>query len=75
MDHEKVEGLVRELLRQIGEDPDREGLVNTPKRVAASLEFLTGGYRGGARAIIEKAIFVQETHNMVIARDIEVLRV
>jgi GTP cyclohydrolase I len=71
MDHEKVAGLVRELLRDVGEDPRREGLVNTPKRVAAALDFLTSGYRGSAREIIEKAIFVQETHNMVIARDIE----
>ena len=71
MDHEKVATLVRELLREIGEDPKREGLLNTPRRVAASFDFLTSGYRGSARDIIEKAIFVQETHNMVIARDIE----
>jgi GTP cyclohydrolase IA len=71
MDHEKVAGLVRELLREIGEDPKREGLVNTPRRIAEALEFLTSGYRANPREIIEKAIFVQETHNMVIARDIE----
>jgi len=71
MDHDKVAGLVRELLRELGEDPKREGLVNTPKRVAAALDFLTSGYRTSPREIIEKAIFVQETHNMVIARDIE----
>ena len=71
MNHEKVAGLVRELLPEMGEDPKREGLVNTPSRVAASLDFLTSGYRMNPREIIEKAIFVQETHNMVIARDIE----
>jgi GTP cyclohydrolase IA len=71
MDPEKVAGLVRELLREIGEDPNREGLVNTPKRVAASLEFLTSGYHENPRELLERAIFVQETHNMVIARDIE----
>src|SRR5215469_3715080 len=71
MDHDKVAGLVRELLPEMGEDPKREGLVNTPPRVAASLDFLTSGYRANARELIEKAIFVQETHNMVIARDIE----
>jgi GTP cyclohydrolase I len=71
MDPEKVAGLVRELLREISEDPKREGLVNTPKRVAAALDFLTSGYRGNPHEIIERAIFVQETHNMVIARDIE----
>src|SRR5262245_32865840 len=71
MDHEKVAGLARELLREMGEDPQREGLVNTPKRIAAALEYLTSGYHGNPRELIEKAIFVQETHNMVIARDIE----
>ena len=71
MDHEKVAGLVRELLLEIGEDPKREGLIDTPKRVAASFEFLTSGYRANPRELIERAIFVQETHNMVIARDIE----
>src|SRR5262249_21526084 len=71
MDRERIAGLIRELLVQLGEDPAREGLVNTPKRVAEALEFLTSGYRGNAPGLIEKAIFVQETHNMVIARDIE----
>jgi GTP cyclohydrolase I len=71
MDRDKVAGLVRELLREIGEDPDREGLLKTPQRVAAALEFLTSGYRGDARATIHTAIFTQQTHNMVIARDIE----
>ena len=71
MDHEKVAGLVRELLREIGEDPKREGLIDTPKRVAASFEFLTSGYKANPRELIERAIFVQETHNMVIVRDIE----
>jgi len=65
MDHDKVAGLVRELLRELGEDPKREGLVNTPKRVAAALDFLASGYRTSPREILE------ETHNMVIARDIE----
>ena len=71
MDHERFAGLVRELLREMGEDPGREGLVDTPKRVAAAFEFLTNGYRQNPREIIEKAIFAQETHDMVIARDIE----
>jgi len=71
MDRDKVAGLIRELLSEIGEDPTREGLLNTPKRVAESFEFLTQGYRGNPREILQKAVFVQETHNMVIARDIE----
>jgi GTP cyclohydrolase I len=66
-----VKELVRQLLIEIGEDPDREGLVQTPRRVAGALEFLTSGYRARPKAMIRKAIFTQETNNMVIARDIE----
>ncbi len=72
MDHQKVEGLIRELLTEIGEDPDREGLRNTPKRVAASWDFLTSGSRADIQELINGAIFTQETNSMVIARDIEV---
>jgi len=71
MNREKVAGLVREILRELGEDPDRQGLLDTPKRVALSLEFLTSGYRGDVKQMVHKAIFSQEMHNMVIARDIE----
>ncbi len=71
MNHEKVAGLVRELLRELGENPDRQGLVDTPKRMAVALDFLTSGYRGDPKQTIHNAIFVQETHNLVIARDIE----
>ena len=71
MDHDKVQKLIRELLKEIGEDPSREGLLNTPKRVAAALEFLTSGYRGTPAETVNRAVFTQETHNMVIARDIE----
>ena len=72
MNHERVEQLVRELLIEIGEDPDREGLLKTPHRVADSMEFLMSGYRTDPQEIISGAIFTQETNNMVIARDIEV---
>ncbi len=71
MDAARVEKLVRELLREIGEDPDREGLLETPARVARALAFLTSGYEGKLEAIIHRAVFAQPTHNMVIARDIE----
>ncbi|MHB9132851.1 MAG: GTP cyclohydrolase I FolE [Armatimonadota bacterium] len=66
-----VEGLIRELLNQIGEDPDREGLQRTPHRVAMALDFLTAGYRVDVERLINGAIFTQEINNMVIARDIE----
>ncbi len=71
MNRDRVQALVRELLREIGEDPDREGLRATPERVARSLEFLTSGYSGSVEAIVHRAVFTQPTHNMVIARDIE----
>jgi GTP cyclohydrolase I len=67
----KVEALVRELVQELGEDPKREGLLATPSRVARALDFLTSGYRGDVEQIVHGAVFTQETHNMVIARDIE----
>ena len=72
MNHERVKQLVRELLVEIGEDPDREGLRVTPGRVAKSLEFLTSGYRQDLDEIVNNAIFQSEANNMIIARDIEV---
>jgi GTP cyclohydrolase IA len=71
MNGPKVEALVHELLRELGEDPSREGLAKTPARVARALQFLTSGYHGEIRDLVNGAIFTQQTHNMVIARDIE----
>ena len=71
MNHERVQQLIRELLTEIGEDPDREGLLKTPTRVATSFEFLTSGYRADIQRLINGAIFTQPTNNMIIARDIE----
>ena len=68
----KIEGLVRELLAEIGEDPQREGLVKTPQRVAAALAFLTSGSRADAAKLINGAIFTQKTNSMVIVKNIEV---
>jgi GTP cyclohydrolase I len=72
MDLEKIERLARELLIEIGEDPDREGLVKTPYRVAHAYQYLTSGYRTDEKNLINGAIFTQHTNNMVVARDIEV---
>src|SRR5260221_14653731 len=69
---EKIEKLVRELLIQIGEDPEREGLLRTPHRVAAALEFLTSGSRTDPVTVINGAIFTQQTNSMVIVKNIEV---
>jgi len=71
VDKEKIQDLVRQLLAAIGEDPNREGLLKTPERVAESLEFLTAGYREDARELVHGACFEQQTNSMVIVRDIE----
>jgi GTP cyclohydrolase I len=72
MDNKRVEELVRELLIEIGEDPEREGLLKTPRRVAQSWAFLTRGYRQDPRRVVHGAVFASEANNMIIARDIEV---
>ena len=70
-DLRKIEGLVRQLLSELGEDPGREGLVKTPERVAKALAFLTHGYRTKLGAVINQALFTQTTSSMVIVKDIE----
>jgi len=72
MNTEKVSRLIRELLIEIGEDPDREGLLDTPMRTARALEFLTGGYTSDPKKVINNAVFSSEANNMIIARDIEI---
>ena len=69
---QRIEALVRELLVELGEDPEREGLVRTPMRVAKALTFLTQGYRADLGTVINQAIFTQATSSMVIVKDIEV---
>ncbi|MDJ0765986.1 MAG: GTP cyclohydrolase I FolE [Myxococcota bacterium] len=72
MNEKRIEELVRELLWEIGEDPNREGLLKTPSRVAKSFAFLTKGYRTDVTELINDAVFESEANNMIIARDIEV---
>jgi len=69
---DKIERLIRELLVAIGEDPQREGLLKTPARVAASMAFLTSGYRTDLEKLINGAVFTQDTNSMVIVKNIEV---
>jgi GTP cyclohydrolase I len=64
--------LVREMLEQLGEDPTREGLKNTPERVEASLKWLTRGYQMSVEDVIGNAIFEEKHESMVLVRDIEV---
>jgi GTP cyclohydrolase I len=69
---DRIESLVRQLLLELGEDPQREGLVNTPRRVAQAYSFLTQGYRAKLDEVINQALFTQDTSSMVIVKDIEV---
>jgi GTP cyclohydrolase I len=72
MNKQRVAAIVRELISEIGEDPQREGLVKTPQRVAEAFEFLTSGYRTDLARLINGAIFTQQTNSMVIVKNIEV---
>ena len=72
MNRQRVAELVRELLAELGENPEREGLAKTPERVARAWEFLTSGYSTDPKEIVKEALFESESNNMVISRDIEV---
>ena len=67
----EFEALVHRELELIGEDPDREGLLKTPVRVARSMAFLTQGYASSAEEVVGKGIFKEEHDNMIMVRDIE----
>lgn len=61
----------RECIGLLGEDPDREGLIKTPERVAKAMQYLTQGYHMDAKAILESAKFHEEVSEMVLVKDIE----
>ncbi|HET6618280.1 MAG TPA: GTP cyclohydrolase I FolE [Gemmatimonadota bacterium] len=65
------EEIVRDLLIELGEDPDREGLRKTPSRVMRALEFLTEGYRKDVDELFNDAFFDEDYDEMVVVRDIE----
>jgi GTP cyclohydrolase I len=71
MNKERVQELIRELLIELGEDPEREGLERTPARVAAAYEYLTSGYRADTKELINEAVFAHEADQMIIARDLD----
>lgn len=64
--------LIHQLLINVGEDPEREGLRKTPERVARSYDFLLSGYRINPDDVVGDAIFHEECNHMIIVRDIEV---
>jgi len=68
----KIADLTRQLLVELGEDPNREGLYDTPQRVARALAFLTSGYHATPARVIGHASFQSHVNNMIILRDVEV---
>lgn len=70
-DKEKMMLAVREILEGVGEDPEREGLLKTPKRVAEAYQFLTQGYNQSLEALVNGAIFDEGHNEMVLVRDID----
>jgi GTP cyclohydrolase I len=69
--HASFEDLVREMISRIGEDPAREGLIDTPERVAKSMEYLTHGYAQHPADVLNGALFTVDYDEMVIVKDIE----
>lgn len=63
--------LVRDLLKEIGEDPHRDGLVKTPERVARMLEFLTSGHTTRVEDVLNDAVFQENYDNIVLVKDID----
>ena len=68
---DNLEGQVRALLRALDPEPDREGLVRTPERVARALAFLTRGYEEDPRRVINGALFTEEYSEMIVLKDID----
>ncbi len=67
----EFQALVRRMLGQLGEDPERSGLLKTPERVEKSLRWLTRGYALSVHDAIDDAVFDEDHHNMVLVKDIE----
>ena len=66
-----MDALIRQLLAELGEEPDREGLQKTPERVAKALKFLTSGYAANIDEVLNGALFTVDYNEMVIVRDID----
>ena len=70
-EYRKIEELTESLLKEIGENPTREGLVKTPKRVAKAWRFFSKGYEQNIEQIINNAIFTEDGKDMIVVRDVE----
>lgn len=68
---EKLTGLYKTILSELGEDTQREGLLDTPKRAAKAMQYLTKGYHESLESVTNGAVFESETDEMVIIKDIE----
>lgn len=68
----RIAGAVHSMLDGVGENPEREGLVKTPERVARSMRFLTRGYRQDPEEVLKKAVFTESYDEMVLVRDIDI---
>src|SRR6266404_2251773 len=66
-----MERLIRDMLKEVGEDPTREGLEKTPTRVAKAWEYLTSGYKQDVHQVLNEALFTEEYSEMVIVKDID----
>ena len=67
----ELESQIHKMLELIGENPDREGLLDTPKRVSKAMHFLTSGYQLGVEDVVREALFEEQCEEMVIVRDVE----
>ncbi len=67
-----MENSIRDILLHVGENPDREGLLDTPKRVAKAYEHILGGYSLNPEEILSKAVFSEQVNHMIIVKDIEI---
>ena len=70
-ENSKIKDLTKQLLIELGENPDREGLLQTPHRVAKAWGFLSQGYRQDIKTLINNAVFEEEYDQMVLVKDIE----
>ena len=69
--NKELAGNIKSVLSEIGENPEREGLLKTPERVAKSMEFFTNGYEKDPAAILKSAMFAEDYSQMVLVKDIE----